>query len=140
MLEQKSSGKAVAFDEQLDSLNQEWKAVIQDVEEKKSRIEKTAKKWWDFTRNKLKMIRWLNKKESDAEIQNSMGCSIDNAQEQMRAYQVTFDRREAFWPQLWQVELVTLCTIYFNSWKLDRCWIFYPFTPKLKKYILATFN
>lgn len=90
MLEQKSSGKAIAFDEQLGNLNQEWQTVIQDVEEKKISIEKTAKKWWDFTRNKLKMIRWLKKKESDAEIQSAMGCSIGSAQEQMQVYQVMF--------------------------------------------------
>jgi len=57
------------------------------VEEKKKSIEKTAKKWWDFTRNKLKMIRWLKKKEGDAEMQNSTSCQIDSAQDQLTAYQ-----------------------------------------------------
>ena len=59
-----------------------------DVEEKKKSIEKTAKKWWDFTRNKLKMIRWLKKKEGDAATQTSTSCRIDSAQDQLTAYQV----------------------------------------------------
>lgn len=57
------------------------------MEEKKKSIEKTAKKWWDFTRNKLKMIRWLKKKEGDAEMQRSTSCRIDSAQDQLTAYQ-----------------------------------------------------
>lgn len=88
MLQQESSGQAVAFDEKLGNLNMEWHTVIQDVEEKKKSIEKTAKKWWDFTRNKLKMIRWLKKKEGDAELQNATSCRIDSAQDQLTAYQV----------------------------------------------------
>lgn len=85
---QQESGEAVAFDEKLNNLNSEWHTVIQDVEEKKKSIEKTAKKWWDFTRNKLKMIRWLKKKEGDAEIQNAVSYRIDSAQDQLTAYQV----------------------------------------------------
>ena len=88
MLQQESSGQAVAFDEKLGNLNMEWHEVIQDVEEKKKSIEKTAKKWWDFTRNKLKMIRWLKKKEGDAELQNATSCRIDSARDQLTAYQV----------------------------------------------------
>ena len=90
MLQQESSGQAVAFDEKLGDLNMEWHTVIQDVEEKKKSIEKTAKKWWDFTRNKLKMIRWLKKKEGDADLQNATSCRIDSAQDQLTAYQVSF--------------------------------------------------
>ena len=89
MLQQKSSGKAVAFEEQLGNMNEDWNTVIQDVQEKKKHIEKTAKKWWDFTRNKLKMIRWLNKKETDADFQGSKSCSLDSAQEQMNRYKVS---------------------------------------------------
>lgn len=85
---QQESGEAVAFDEKLNNLNSEWHTVIQDVEEKKKSIEKTAKRWWDFTRNKLKMIRWLKKKEGDAEIQNAASYRIDSAQDQLTAYQV----------------------------------------------------
>lgn len=85
MVQQKSSGKAMDFEEQLGNLNCEWKTVIQDIEERKSAIEKTAKKWWEFTRNKMKMLRWLKKKESDADFQ----ISFDNPQEQMNTYQVT---------------------------------------------------
>ena len=88
MLQQESSGQAVAFDEKLGNLNLEWHTVVQDVEEKKKSVEKTAKKWWDFTRNKLKMIRWLKKKEGDAELQNATSCRIDTAHDQLTAYQV----------------------------------------------------
>ena len=91
MLQQDSSGASVAFDEKLGSLNMEWHTVILDVEEKKKTIEKTAKKWWDFTRNKLKMIRWLKKKESDADMQNSVTCRIDSAHDQLTAYQVLME-------------------------------------------------
>ena len=94
MLQQESSGQAVAFDEKLGNLNMEWHTVIQDVEEKKKSIEKTAKKWWDFTRNKLKMIRWLKKKEGDAELQNATSCRIDTAQDQLTAYQVWLITRQ----------------------------------------------
>lgn len=88
VLQQKSSGKEVAFDEQLGNMSEEWNTVIQDVQEKKKNIETTAKKWWDFTRNKLKMLRWLNKKESDADFQGAKGLGLDSAQEQMNRYKV----------------------------------------------------
>ena len=89
MLQQKSSGKAVAFEEQLGNMGEEWTAVIQDVQERKKNIETTAKKWWDFTRNKLKMVRWLNKKESDADFQGTKASSLDSAQEHMNRYKVS---------------------------------------------------
>lgn len=96
MVQQQSSGKAMAFEEQLGNLNCEWKTVIQEIEEKKHSIEKTAKKWWEFTRNKMKMMRWLKKKENDADFR----ISFDNAQEQMNTYQVIdnmFGKKSGHW-------------------------------------------
>ena len=88
MLEQKSLGQSVAFDEELKSLDDKWKHVLNQVETQKQEVEVTARKWWEFTRNKMKMIRWLHRKESDAGVGEPLECIVENPEEQFNNYKV----------------------------------------------------
>ncbi len=88
MLEQKSLGESLAFDEELKSLDDNWKHVLNQVEVQKRDVEVTARKWWDFTRNKMKMMRWLHRKENDAGLGEPLACIVENPQEQLNNYEV----------------------------------------------------
>ena len=88
MLEQKSQGGSVAFDEKLKNLDDNWKHVLSQVETQKHEVEVTARKWWDFTRNKMKMMRWLHRKENDAGLGQPVACIVENPQEQLNNYEV----------------------------------------------------
>lgn len=88
VLQQKSQGESLAFDEELKSLDDKWKDVFRQVETQKQEVEVTARKWWDFTRNKMKMMRWLHRKENDAGLREPLTCIVENPQEQLDNYEV----------------------------------------------------
>lgn len=88
MLEQKSHGESVAFDEELKSLDEKWKCVLGQVEAQKREVEVTARRWWEFTRNKMKMMRWLHRKENDAGVGKPLACIVENPQEQLNNFEV----------------------------------------------------
>lgn len=48
-------------------LNAEWHSTVRGIEEICVENDETTMKWWDFTRLKKKVIRWIDKKEEDAD-------------------------------------------------------------------------
>ncbi len=52
---------------------------MDNVECRKTEAETIAKNWWDFSKSKLRMMRWLEKKENDLEIEAKGGGGLENA-------------------------------------------------------------
>ena len=77
------------FEDQLGSLNRRWSEVVQDVEIRKSEAENMAKKWWDFSKSKQKIMKWMKKKESDLENQPE-GSNLAGALKQAEKFKVRF--------------------------------------------------
>lgn len=98
------AGENLAFEEELKGLREKWKNVLSEVECQKKEVEITARRWWEFTRNKMKMMRWLHRKENDAGLDRPLACAVDNPQEQLDNYQV---RRNQQMTTPWQPLLVS---------------------------------
>ena len=96
MLQQKALGESVAFEEELKSLDDKWKRVLTQVEAQKHEVEVTARKWWEFTRNKMKMMRWLRRKENDAGLGEPLACIVENPLEQLNNYEVSLVKNFCF--------------------------------------------
>lgn len=90
MLQQKSGGECMVFEEEYKCLGEKWKTVLSEVKTQKKEVEVTARKWWEFTRNKMKMIRWLHRKENDAGLNKA--CAVRNPAEQLENYLVRGNR------------------------------------------------
>jgi hypothetical protein len=75
VLEQKSLGESLAFDEELKNLDDHWKQVLNQVETQKHEVE---------------MMRWLHRKENDAGLGEPLASSsVENPQEQLNNFEVS---------------------------------------------------
>ena len=63
VLSQNAANPGTSFEEQLGGLNRKWSEMVTNVENKKSEAEMIAKNWWDFSKSKLRMVKWMEKKD-----------------------------------------------------------------------------
>lgn len=129
MLEEKSQGNFVAFDKELKTLDTKWKHVLERVESQKKEVESTARKWWDFTRNKIKMMRWLNRKESDAGLGKSLEPVVEDPREQLNNYEVLIHKDPCVYIG---VRAMCICVRYKVSIVVECC----PFVINSKRFIV----
>ena len=81
----------VTFEDQLSVLEDEWNKVLVDIESSRLENENIAKKWWDFSRSKKKIIRWMKKKEEDATSESSSEKNYDAFMETANKYKVNIN-------------------------------------------------
>ena len=97
------------FEEQLAELDEEWSKIMGDVKTTRKETEAVAKKWWDFSKSKQKMVRWLKRKEDDMTGELDTNESMDSAVEQANKYKVKF-----FFPFVFP-PVISLCLKEFFS-------------------------
>lgn len=78
----------VPFEDKLSQLNEEWNNVMADIQISRAKNEEIAKKWWDFSRSKKRIVRWMKKKEEDAQKNNS-DASLEEVMENVNKYKVS---------------------------------------------------
>ena len=61
------SNATPSFEEKLSQLNTEWHSVVNAIESSCVQNEHVAKKWWDFSKLKKKVLRWMAIKEQAAD-------------------------------------------------------------------------
>ena len=54
------------LDQQLENIGAEWNNVLLDIEKQSHENEDVFKKWWNFSRSKKRIMRWMENKEKDA--------------------------------------------------------------------------
>ena len=64
--EESLSKKDLNLDQQLENIGAEWNNVLLDIEKQSHENEEMFKKWWNFSRSKKRIMRWMENKEKDA--------------------------------------------------------------------------
>ena len=64
--EESHSKKDLNLDQQLENIGAEWNNVLLDIEKQSHENEEMFKKWWNFSRSKKRIMRWMENKEKDA--------------------------------------------------------------------------
>lgn len=84
-----TTGIPSTFEQQLSGLNSEWNNMVNDIENSCVDNECAAKKWWDFSRMKKKVLKWMEKKENDASDGEDSENSLDDITKHANKYKVT---------------------------------------------------
>ncbi len=79
VLSQGSDTPQLSFEEQLGCLGRKWTEIVDNVESRKTEAENIAKNWWDFSKSKLRMMKWMERKENDLERESDGGGDLENA-------------------------------------------------------------
>ena len=79
VLSQNTANPGTSFEEQLGGLNRKWSEMVTNVENRKSEAEMIAKNWWDFSKSKLRMVKWMEKKELDLRQEAVNEGGLENA-------------------------------------------------------------
>ena len=64
--EESHSKEDLNLDQQLENIGAEWNNVLLDIEKQSHENEDVFKKWWNFSRSKKRIMRWMENKEKDA--------------------------------------------------------------------------
>ena len=81
VLSQGTDNSATSFEDQLGGLSKKWSEVVSNVENRKTEVETIAKDWWDFSKSKSRMLKWMEKKKTDLENEAAVGGGLENAVE-----------------------------------------------------------
>lgn len=87
ILSQNEATPEISFEEQLGCLNKKWSEMVSNVENRKVEAEKIAKNWWDITKSKARMLKWMEKKENDLnrdEINKGGLANAENAEKKLK--------------------------------------------------------
>ena len=68
-----------SFEEQLRGLNNKWSEMVEKIEKGKKEAETIAGNWWDISKSKMKMLKWMEKKENDLNDNDMAGGGLENA-------------------------------------------------------------
>ena len=79
ILSQSSADSKASFEEQLGGLNKRWSEMVEKVENGKLEAEKVARNWWDISKSKARMLKWMEKKENDLNEGDVNGGGLENA-------------------------------------------------------------
>lgn len=79
ILSQNATNSETSFEEQLGTLNRKWSEMVQNVENRKFEVETVAKNWWDISKSKVRMLKWMEKKENDLNENDLNGGGLENA-------------------------------------------------------------
>ena len=89
VLSQISAMPETSFEEQLGGLNRKWSEMVVGVENQKKKAEMIAKNWWEFSKSKLRMLKWMEKKEMDLNQEDIGGGGLENAVDMERKLNVS---------------------------------------------------
>lgn len=84
-----SGSNPLSFEQHLSQLNSEWNSVVSSIESSCVENENIAKKWWDFSKLKKKVSRWITMKEESAnDTDGSSDNSFDSIKKNANKYKV----------------------------------------------------
>eukprot|EP00111_Clytia_hemisphaerica_P004722 TCONS_00013567-protein len=76
--EESSLTQQPTFEDNLMRLNMEWNETVQGIERMCLENHQTTNKWYDFTRLKKKVVRWIEKKEGDVKDEEALDATNKN--------------------------------------------------------------
>ena len=89
ILSQNATNSEASFEEQLGGLNRKWSQMVGKIENGKLEAEKIAKNWWDISKSKMRMLKWMEKKEHDLNTDDMNGGGLENAVNTEKKLKVT---------------------------------------------------
>ena len=79
ILSQSATETKASFEDQLGGLSKKWTDMVEKIEHGKLEAEKVARKWWDISKSKTRMLKWMEKKENDLNQGEMNGGDLENA-------------------------------------------------------------
>ena len=97
--EESHSKEDLNLDQQLENIGAEWNNVLLDIEKQSHENEDMFKKWWNFSRSKKRIMRWMENKEKDA-MTSYPHTSYNDALASARKFEVCLLQLTPFSPVL----------------------------------------
>lgn len=97
--EESHSKEDLNLDQQLENIGAEWNNVLLDIEKQSHENEDVFKKWWNFSRSKKRIMRWMENKEKDA-MTSYPHTSYNDALASAKKFEVCFLQLTHFSPVL----------------------------------------